>query len=95
MSYFGGTFLRFIYVHITKYIDVRFWTFTEIMKRENVVFCGCMYCINLTCSVFRTLRRSVLQLIAKPSHAEASVLRKVLGIVREILIKLMLVVFLN
>jgi len=37
----------------------------------------------------RTLRRSVIVPIAKPSHAEVSVLYKVLGRVRTILMKIL------
>jgi hypothetical protein len=44
----------------------------------------------LTWFVIRTLRRSVLESIAKPSHSEASVLCKVLGILRRVFIKILL-----
>ena len=46
--------------------------------------CVSSYSVCVTWCVIRTLGRSVLEPIAKPSHTEASVLYKVLGTVRVI-----------
>jgi len=47
------------------------------------------------CCVIRTLRKFVLELTAKPIHAEASVLCKVRGTLRTIVMELVLVLLQN
>ena len=44
--------------------------------------CGSTYCTCVARCVILTLRRPVLETIVKPSHAEASVLCKVLGTIK-------------
>ena len=57
---------------------------------RNVVFsCGSTYCACLIGCVIRTLRRSVLKMIPKLSHTEESVLCKILGNIRAVVMKLL------
>ena len=51
--------------------------------------CGSTYSACVTWCVIRTLRRFVLEPIAKPSHTETSVIYKVRGTLRIIFLKLM------
>jgi hypothetical protein len=50
--------------------------------------CSSIYCTCLTRFVICTLSRSVLERIAKPSHAEERVLSDVLGYLNMMLMKL-------
>jgi hypothetical protein len=54
-------------------------------------FFGLLAFPHTLCLFIRTLGSSVLELITKSSHAEASVLYKVLGTLRTIFVKLLLV----
>jgi hypothetical protein len=49
--------------------------------------CRSMYCTCLALCVVYTEPRSVLEPIAKPSHAEVNVLREVFGNIRAIFVK--------
>jgi hypothetical protein len=94
VPYFGSTFVRFVYMDVTKLTYVRRWLFTEVMTRG---ICGLF-------AVLRTVHVSRYSYIAqigpwfgsqakpsqaKPNHTEASVLCEVLGTLRTILMKLM------
>jgi len=50
--------------------------------------CGSMYCICSTKCVLCMLHGSIIKPIGKPGHVEASVLRKVIGTLRAIIMKL-------
>jgi hypothetical protein len=85
----GRKLLKLIYIHITKHTHIRTWTFTEIIAREKMrSSCGSIHCNWLAWCVNRTLRKSVLKPIAKPSHAEANALCKGLGNLGTTVIKL-------
>jgi len=72
----------------------RLWTVMEITMRKNMwSSCGSSYCTRLKCCLLHYLHKCVLETIAKPSHAEASVLCKVLGILRTSCMKLELLLF--
>jgi hypothetical protein len=62
LPYFVRTFLRLIYIVITKHTYIRSGTVTDIMTRR----------------IFLTLLRSIFEPISKPRHTEVSVVCKVL-----------------
>ena len=73
LPYAGRTFIRLVYVDVTKHIYTPSWTGRKIMTREKIwSFCGFMYCTCLRWFIICTLRRSVLEPIAKPSYAQAN-----------------------
>jgi hypothetical protein len=72
------------------YLYIRSWTPSEVMTWEKFGILAVVRTGRVsTWFVMRTLRRSVIVSIAKPSHAEVSVLCKVLGRVRTILMKIL------
>jgi len=64
-------------------------------KKKIWSLCGSSYYTCLNWCVLRILHKYVLEPIAKPSHAEAGVLCKVLGNLRTICMKLELLMFID
>jgi hypothetical protein len=67
LPYLGRTFVRVIYINVTKSTYVGSWTFMEICYILAVTHCTC----SARC-VSRTQRRSVLVPTAKPRYTQGS-----------------------
>jgi hypothetical protein len=69
---FRRTFLWLIHIYIIRhtYYVHRSWRVTEIINRQMWSSSCSTYCSCVTWCIFRTLSRSVLESIAKPSQAK-------------------------
>ena len=88
MPHFGRKFLRLNYIYTKKHLYPQSNSCADIDGTKMWSSCGSTYCSCLARWVIRTLRRAVLERAAKPSHAAARPLGKVLGTLRTIFIKL-------
>jgi hypothetical protein len=80
--------IEFTYIHVVRFTYNRILTFSKSAERRVWSCCIASYCTCLTFCAHCTLLMPVFQPSAEPSHAEASVLGKVVGNLRAIFMPL-------